>query len=336
MKGRLEVDLAIYKNIEEKIIDYPDYVIDWYFYLKANHQAATTCRDYINKIGVFLRYINDNILDVTPDMFTPRLVTQYFIKVQYKDDGTETSDSYKQGVWSCLNNFFDFLSSREIINGNVLIQAKIKRPKNNDLDRINQNRTMLTQEDFVKILEAVDNGAGSKKARGYQRQYRNRDKSIMLIFMTMGIRKMALDEINIDDIDMENRTLYIIDKGNKRLDYYINDITLEALQAWLVDRYYIMGNNTGALFISKEKKRMCGNSIAKLIDKYAYEALGYHISPHKLRSGFVSILYDLRHDAEFCRRAVGHSQISTTLRYIITKNDERENAAKDMCDLLCS
>lgn len=333
MKGRLEVDLNIYKGVEEKIINYPEYVIDWYFYLKANGKTATTCKDFINKIGVFLNFIDKDIINITPDMFTPRVITQYFNNIQYKEDGTKTSDSYRQCIWSCLNNFFDFLEGRGIIERNVITQAKIKRPKNQDLDRINQSRILLTQEDFNNILKAVDEGVGSSKAKGYQRQYRNRDKLLILVLMTTGIRKTALEEINVDDVDIDNRTLYIVDKGNKRFEYYINDLTLYVLQSWLIDRYEIMGTNEGALFISKEKKRMCGNSITKIVDKYAYEALGYHISPHKLRSGLVSIIYEQTGDIEFTRRVIGHSQVSTTQRYIVTDNKEKQEAAT-MMDML--
>ena len=109
----------------------------------------------------------------------------------------------------------------------------------------------------------------------------------MLIFMTTGVRKTALEEINIEDIDLDNNILYVTDKGHKRHEYYLNDKTIAAIKDWINDRYYLIGNDNGALFISRDNKRMCGNSIAKLVNKYAYEALGYHISPHKLRSGLV-------------------------------------------------
>ena len=331
MNGRVENDLKIYKSVEKQLNNFPNYVTDWYFYLKANNQSAMTCRDYINKIKNFLLFINnDSIKNITTDMFTLNNITQYFINIQYKNDGNETSGSYRQCIWSCLNNFFDFLESRQYIKNNPIIIGKIKRPKNRDLDRINKNRKLLSQDDFSKILKAVDEGVGSNKAKGYQVKYKNRDKLILLIFMTTGLRKTALESINIEDIDVDNHILSIIDKGHKAHNYYLNNTVMQILNIWIKERYDIIGNNTGALFISKEKNRMCGNSIVKIVDKYAYDALGYHISPHKLRSGLVSIMYAQKHDVEFCRRMIGHSQISTTQRYIVTNNEEREETASIM------
>lgn len=335
MNGRVENDLKIFKSVESQLSDFPDYITDWYFYLKANENTATSCRDYIRKIRRFLEFIDEDIKDIELKQMTPGIVTRYIEKNKYKDDGTEFSDSYKQGIWSCLNNFFEFLEGRDMVEKNVMKMAKIKRPKNKDLDRINQNRKLLTEDDFNKILEAVRNGAGSNKAKGYQTKFKNRDMAILLLFMTTGMRKTALMEINVDDIDLPNHTLYVIDKGHKAHEYYLNDTVVEALEAWLIDRYEFLGNQSGALFVSKEKKRMHGNSIMQLVDKYAYEGLGYHISPHKLRSGLVSIMYTQTNgNLEFCRRMIGHSNITTTQRYIVTNNDERTKTAGIMNNLL--
>ena len=334
MNGRVENDLKIYKNIEKQLTDCPDYIVDWYHYLKANDQSPTTCRDYINKAKLFLSSINDEIKMVALSDINEDILTQYFINIQYKDNGEETSDSYRQCVWSCLNNLFDFLEGRHKIDRNLIVSAKIKRPQNKDLKRINRNRKLLTKDDFVKILDCVDSGVGSNKAKGYQDRYRNRDKSIMLIFMTTGIRKTALSEININDVNLDRHILYVMDKGHIAHEYYLNEETTNSIKNWINDRNTIINNNSEALFISRENKRMCGNSITKLVDKYAYAALGYHISPHKLRSGLASIMYEQTGDIEFVRRVIGHSNVTTTQRYIVTDNKEREMASDIMSDLL--
>lgn len=329
MNGRVENDLKIYNSIEVMLCEFPKYVKSWYFYLKANGKTATSCRDYIRKIRKFLEYINDDIKDIKVSDFNEDIITGYLISIRNKSDtGAETSISYKQCVWSCLKNFFDFLYKRRLIKNNYFELSGISRPKGNDLKEINSKRILLTEEDFKHILHCVDSGAGTNKAKGYQKKYRNRDKAIFMLFMTTGMRKTALQEINVNDIDLENHKLYIIDKGHKSFTYYLNDSVVDILNEWINDRYYILGRkDSGALFISKEKSRMSGNAIADLIDKYSFEALGYHISPHKLRSGFASILYNKKHDLEYVRRAIGHSNITTTQRYVVTDNTEREEAA---------
>ena len=63
-------------------------------------------------------------------------------------------------------------------------------------------------------------------------------------------------------------------------------------------------------------------------------ALGRRLSPHKLRAGLCSILYDETHDIEFVRRAIGHSNVATTSRYIHTNEDEKQKASNIMEKLL--
>lgn len=335
MNGRVEIDIEIYKKIEEQLINYPNYIISWYYYLKANDQSAMTCRDYIHKVIQFLKFNDKDINNIQLNNLNENIIIQYMNNIKYKTDGSETSVSYRQSVWSCLNNFYKFLYNRNLIQINYFDASGVKRAKGNDLDRINRNRTLLTQEDFKNILNMIEQGVGSNKAKGYQKSFKNRDKAILLIFMTTGIRKTALEEINVSDIDFDNHKLYSIDKGHKLHEYYLNDEVIETLNKWIIDRYFILGQkNDGALFISNDNKRMHGNTIAKLVDKYAYAALGYHISPHKLRSGFASIMYEQTGDIEFVRRVIGHSQISTTQRYIVTNNGEREEAAEMMNQLL--
>ena len=341
MNGRIENDMKIFKIIESQLYELPSFISDWYFNLKANKQTAMTCRDYINKIKLFLSFINPNYSKVKLSDFNELIITKYFIKIQEKEENkngnivvTETSDSYRQAVWSCLNNFFTFLYDREMIPINYFVKSKIKRPKKKTNRNIENKKVLLTQDDFNKILHAIDTGVGSNKAKGYQHRYKNRDKAIMLIFMTTGMRKTALTEINVEDIDIDKHKLSVIDKGHIIHEYYLNDVVIDVLKKWLLDRFFLCGNESGALFVSKDRTRMTGTSIDKLVDKYAKEGLGKHISPHKLRGGFISILYQQTGDIEFVREVVGHSKITTTQNYITTNGKEKEKAAGIMNNLL--
>lgn len=146
------------------------------------------------------------------------------------------------------------------------------------------------------------------------------------------MRETALCEINVDDLDLLERKLTIVDKGNKQHIYTLNDSMKDLLNEWLGYRKRI-NTESDSLFITASGKRITASTIYKLVEKYSKEALGYSIIPHKLRSGYCSILYNVTGDAEFVRRAVGHSNISTTQRYIVTNNKEREKASEIMASL---
>lgn len=328
MKGRIENELKIEKSINNVLSALPSYAEEWYYNLRASNKQPSSCLDFLNKLKRFLAFINDDIKNIKPEQLTLLSIEKYFINIQTKNgkDGqrTHTSGSYQYSTWCALHNFFDFMTNRNYIRKNYV--ECIRRPKNNDLQRINQNRIMLTKDDFVKILDSVNNGSGSNIAKNRQKKYKSRDISIILLFMTTGMRREALAEINIEDVDLKNKTLLVVDKGMKEHKYVLNDMVVNNIIEWIEVRKEITSNND-ALFISGNGKRMTGSALYKLVKKYCDDALGYAVSPHKLRSGFCSILYEMKGDIEFVRRVVGHSNIATTQRYIVTSNDERREAA---------
>lgn len=335
MPGRLENEIKKEQAILTKLQIMPKYVSEWYYNLKASQRTITTLRDYVNKIHNFLFFINPNISQVEIKDINLSNVQRFFISIQTKEtDGqiVYTSDSYQQTIWCCLNSFLEFLKETGRIDKNYM--KMIAKPKNKDLEKINEHRMLLTKSDFNKILQSVKYGAGSEKAKSFQDRLKRRDMAIMLLFMTTGMRKTALTEINIEDVKFDVDVLYVTDKGDKHHTYVLSEKTLNALSNWMYDRQEWDNGTTNALFITERGDRISPSAIYKLVNKYCQDALGYHISPHKLRSGFCSILYQETGNAEFVRRAVGHSNIATTQRYIVTDNKEREQASELIDNML--
>ncbi len=335
MDGRLENDIKIEKVINNTLSELPDFVTEWYLNLRASKKNLTSCNDFINKVRNFLRFINLDTRNILANDINQTKIEEYFIMNQTRKDNNGnikyTSDSYQQGIWFALNNFLNFLFKRKYISENYI--SSISKPKNHDLDRINANRKLLTKKDFNKILETIDSGVGSDKAKRYQENMKLRDKCIVSLLMNTGMRETALCEINISDINFDEQKLTVIDKGNKQHVYILNDSMYSLINSWINYRKKY-DSESEALFITSRGERITASTVYKLVEKYSEEALGYAISPHKLRSGFCSILYNTTKDVEFVRRAVGHSNIATTQRYIVTNNTEKQRASEIMSSLL--
>lgn len=328
MNGRLENEIKIHNKIEEKLKHMPSYVYDWYLNLKASRKTAATCYDYIAKIHKFLAFINNDVEIVGLEDITETIVTEYFTSIQTKktrDGIVFTSDSYQCTIWSCLDNFLGYLANHGKIEINYM--KFIDKPRNRDLERINENRTLLTDDDFKAILKSVESEGNYVK--------RNRNRAILLLFMTTGMRKTALTSITLNDINLEERTLLIIDKGTKRHVYNLNKQTVDAINKWISCReLYENKNGDDHLFLSRNGCVMAPRTVADIVEKYTLNAIGKKLSPHKLRSGYCSILYNKTQDIEFVRRAVGHSSSEITQRYIVTKGDERKKASEIMSSIL--
>lgn len=324
MNGRLAKELQLEVSIETKLMEMPDYIRSWDMNMKASRKSAATRRDYIYKMHSFLSSINPNVKEVKLDQINEGNVTRYFTSVQTKETNGNvvyTSDSYQQTVWSCLNNFFEYLKKRELIANNYM--SMIARPKNRDLDRINEHRILLNMDDFKRIIMSVDDEKNLTR--------RNRDRAILVLFMNTGMRKTALSSIMLSDVDFEENTLTVVDKGNKRHHYVLSEEVESALKEWLAVRSeYSKGKGDEHLFLSDHGNGMSGTAMYDVVGKYTERALGRRISPHKLRSGYCSILYKATGDIEFVRRAVGHASSQTTQRYIVTGGNEKRRAADIM------
>lgn len=329
MVGRVESELKIETSVENRLKEMPNYVSDWYYNLRASRKTAGTCKTYISKVYDLLNYINNDVNKVKLNDINQRNVTSYFMSIQTKrnEDGEliQTSDSHQQNTWCALNSFFGYLEKSKQININYM--TIIEKPKNKDLERINSSRILLTKKDFKQIIKAVESEKNENKKK--------RDLAIVLIFMTTGMRRAALASINLEDIDLDNNTIVVIDKGNKRHEYIINDSLKIALAEWLSCRKgYKNANEIDALFISNKGNRISTDSIYDVVEKYCQKGLGKKVSPHKLRAGFCSILYEKTGDIEFVRRCVGHSMSATTQRYIVTHGKEGEKASEIMDNLI--
>ena len=112
-------------------------------------------------------------------------------------------------------------------------------------------------------------------------------------------------------------------------------MTCEALQNWIKDRNgWKHSKDTDALFLSDQGNRLSVRGLDKLVRTRTQRFLGKELSPHKIRAGFCSILYNKTHDVAFVSKAVGHSNPTVTMRYIVTDNSEREKSAKIFNNIL--
>lgn len=327
MKGRLEHKIRNEKNIDKMLNELPECVSD-YYYSRSSAKESKGSEEYIRKIRNFLKYLSDDAKNLDVSKIEEKDVARYLRSIE-KTVGAngvekETSFAYRKQVYTIINSFFEYLRKRKIIPSNPM--DCIERPSSVDLIE----RIELDEYDLKSIIEAVDNGAGTTNQKHRQENWKERDKAILLLIMNTGIRKTALTEINIEDIDFFNNTIKVVDKRHKTHIYCMNTVLKNALGVWIAKRSQIKDLNTDALFISNRKTRMNEKTVDGIVGKYSKEGLGYEISPHKLRAAFCTILYNKTHDIEKVRDAVGHNSVSTTQRYIVKDNSAKEESANIM------
>ena len=172
-----------------------------------------------------------------------------------------------------------------------------------------------------------------------QTEWKDRDRAILLMFITTGMRESALCDMNVSDLDLQNDELVVIDKGYKKNTYTITPELKKALFLWLKKRNDLLGDqkNIEALFISNRRARMTTRAVSYLVNKYTKEGIGQEVSPHRLRAAYGNILLQKTNgDLHFVKNAMKHENIATTEIYMENREKETNDRAAKLISLSVS
>lgn len=142
-----------------------------------------------------------------------------------------------------------------------------------------------------------------------------RDKAMMELMYSCGLRLSELANLNIKSIQPEGQ-LRVIGKGNKERLLPIGRIALEALNIWLKIRPELATSDEQALFVSMLKNRIGTRQIAKRMKLWATrQNLEQSVNPHKLRHSFATHVLESSSDLRGVQELLGHANLSTTQVY---------------------
>ncbi|MFT5837924.1 MAG: integrase/recombinase XerC [Flavobacteriales bacterium] len=142
-----------------------------------------------------------------------------------------------------------------------------------------------------------------------------RDKAIMELMYSCGLRLSELANLNIKSIQPDGQ-LRVIGKGNKERLLPIGKIALEALNLWLKRRPELTTSDEPAIFVSMLKNRLGIRQIAKRMKLWAIrQNLEQSVNPHKLRHSFATHVLESSSDLRGVQELLGHANLSTTQVY---------------------
>lgn len=156
-----------------------------------------------------------------------------------------------------------------------------------------------------------------------------RNKALLLIALSSGLRCSELCALTIANIDLQTGQLLVANgKGRKQRIVYVNRQATEAIQAWLA----IRTNKPGPLFMRILKGQhlsmlpLTPNGITHLLQNLRKQANIPPFSPHDLRRTFITRLLEEDVDLNTVRQMAGHRDIRTTICY--DKRDENSFYSK--------
>ena len=325
MKGRLEHKLETESQIQDKIESMPEYMHRFYYFI--NLKTHNTKKRYVCNVLRFLDYYRKGETVTLDDLNKVDAfeIQKYISSISYyeRDDGLqELAEGTKACILSSLSVFFKFLAGNQYIVRNPFDGDAIDRPKIQEKEII-----YLNKEEVRKVEKSILDGVGNDLAVARQEEWKYRDFCLFWLPVVNGIRVGALSEINVEDVDMKDKSISVIEKGNRPTTIYFDDKAALYLRLWMEKRARLLnGEKCDALFISNRKKRITIRSIENLIGKYTENSINRHISPHKLRATFATNLYGKTRDIELTAKALHHKSTIPTQKYVKVFDQDVRNA----------
>ena len=154
----------------------------------------------------------------------------------------------------------------------------------------------------------------------------HRDLAMVDLLYTAGMRVGELVNLNIDDVDFQERMCIVYGKGAKERRVYFDAETKIHLQNYIASRI----DNDDALFVSllKPHRRIKINGVEIRIRELG-RSLGINeVYPHKFRRTMTTRAIDKGMPIEQVQKLLGHKQIDTTMRYAIVNQTNVRNSYK--------
>jgi integrase/recombinase XerC len=219
--------------------------------------------------------------------------------VSLSDDGISNT-SINRKV-SSLKSFYKFLLKTKQIDTSPLLKHKaLKSPKKIQIP--------FSEKELDLVLNQITYKEGFEGVR---------DKLIVDLFYTTGIRRTELIHLKTQNIDLSNHTIKVLGKRNKERIIPILPIIKEQLQKYLIEKSSIKHDKEDDyLFILL-------NGV-KLNDSFVYRLINYYFSnvsekvkksPHILRHTFATHLLNNGADINSVKELLGHSSLASTQVY---------------------
>jgi integrase/recombinase XerC len=291
---------------------YPPLVVQFLDYLKLErHFSDYTVKSYGADLFQFAQFLAGQVGEHTPadELNRPELdekllkcetlTVREFLAYLYAKDYTKSTTARKLAT---LRSFYKYLVKRNLASDTPL--KAIRTPK--------QDKRLpkcMDLEQVQKLLEAPG-GVDLLSAR---------DKAMLEVLYSSGIRVSELVELEMSDLDLQEGVLRVRGKGRKDR---LTPIGSQALNAIL--HYFELRNAdprippqfAGRVFLNKHSRPLSTRSVRRKLDKYLVSAgLDPGISPHTLRHSFATHLLNNGADLRSVQELLGHQSLSTTQVY---------------------
>ena len=299
----------------------PELVIEFLEYLEVEKNLSPlTIRDYRHYLDNFIAWSNANSPITRPADMTVELVRKYRVYLAHYNspNGNLPIKKVTQNYYViALRSFLKYLIRKDLA---VVSPDKIELPKTES-----RSLKFLDRDQLDRLLSQPDISSD----RGM------RDKTLMEMLFSTGLRVSELCRLNRDQINIERREFGVIGKGGRARVVFLSDRATIWLERYMERRndsfqpLFIRYSGNQEPVVNGEKMRLTPRSVQRLIDKYVRKArLPVKATPHVLRHSFATDLLMNGADLRSVQELLGHKNVSTTQIYTHITNKQLHDVHK--------
>ena len=348
----VEKENDIYMECESIQKELPSYLRSYFIYLKGNVLPMTRLA-YLHDVKFFFNYlINETDLteagemkDITSEELNNIEAADVNLFIDYcrryrVDDGKtvtmyENNNKTLSRKKSSVSVLFKQLYRDGIIERNItdgFDPIRVQKPGEREIKALQDNEVMV-------MLDAVTNGTGlTDHEKVYWEKTKLRDKAILMLFVTYGLRLSELQQLNVSSFNFTRGEFKIYRKRGKESVMPLNRSVVMAVTDYMItERKAVIAQNTAsedALFLSLQGRRITERAIRELVKKYTSIALGTSrdagYSPHKLRATAATSLIGRGNSIYDVQALLDHEQVTTTQLYAQHKMNVKRDLVNDM------
>ena len=342
----------IYLECEEIENQLPKFLRGFFSYLKGNVLPATRLA-YLHDIKFFFKYLIEET-DLTDAETTDKIKLSDLEQVKavdvnmfieycrkYKVDTGDTIYIYENSnkslarKKSSVSVMFKQLYRDELLSKNItdgFDPIRVPKPGEREIKALQDDEVMI-------MLDAVSSGTGlTDHEHAYWEKTKKRDKAILILFLTYGLRLSELQQLNVSSFNFNRGEFKIYRKRGKESIMPLNNSATAVIHDYIDNERAadssLDDENRDALFLSLQGRRMTERQIRELVKKYTSIALntarkaGY--SPHKLRATAATSLIGRGNSIFDVAALLDHEQVTTTQLYARQKMNVKRDLVKDM------
>ena len=342
----------IYLECEAIQKELPSFMRPYFAYLKGNVLPMTRLA-YLHDVRFFMNYlINETDLtratetkNITSDEMNNIVAADINLFIDYcrkymVDDGEtvtvfENNNKSLARKKSSVSVLFKQLYRDGVIENNItdgFDPIRVAKPGEREIKALQDDEVMI-------MLDAVTNGTGlTDHERTYWERTKLRDKAILVMFVTYGLRLSELQQLNLSSFNFSIGEFKIYRKRgkesimplNRSVELVLNDYINNERNTVIPEEHAA----EDALFLSLQGKRITERAIRELVKKYTSIALntsrraGY--SPHKLRATAATSLIGRGNSIYDVAALLDHEQVTTTQLYAQHKMNVKRDLVSDM------